>query len=279
MRDALTPRFREEPIAPLLGGLLVRGAPRRPAPRAGRPRPRGAARLAGREPGHGRRGDRRAGAVVGAAPAQRRGHRPDPRRAGPLGRGHPRRPAAPGPARARLGARPAGRRPAARPRHPGAGRGAQGAAPRQPGGDPLGDLPLGRAAPGADRLAAGPAGRRTPADADRGDGVRGAAELRRRAPDPAGRAGGGRRGLRRRPVRRRGDRRDHAHDRALGRPGGRPPDRAARRPRPAVHPDQRHRRRRPGRRADPRGQRGARLGVSRPDFGVRGPPQWDELGA
>ena len=33
------------------------------------------------------------------------------------------------------------------------------------------------------------------------------------------------------------------------------PHRAARRPRPPVHPDQRHHRRRPGRRADPRGQR------------------------
>ena len=43
--------------------------------------------------------------------------------------------------------------------------------------------------------------------------------------------------------------RDH---RALGRPGGRPPDRAARRSRPAVHPDQRHHRRRPRRRAHPR---------------------------
>ena len=36
-------------------------------------------------------------------------------------------------------------------------------------------------------------------------------------------------------------------DRALGRPGGRPQDRAARRSRPAVHPDQRHHRRRPRR--------------------------------
>ena len=45
----------------------------------------------------------------------------------------------------------------------------------------------------------------------------------------------------------------------LGRQGGRPPDRAARRPRPAVHPDQRHHRRRPGRRADPRGD-GAAVG-------------------
>ena len=53
-------------------------------------------------------------------------------------------------------------------------------------------------------------------------------------------------------LRRRADRGDHPHHRALGRQGGRPQDRAARRPRPAVHPDQRHHRRRPGRRADPR---------------------------
>ena len=94
VRDALTPRFREEPIAPLLGGLLVRGAPGRPAPRPGRPGRRGAARLAGREPGHGGGGARRARPLVGAAPAQRGGHDPHPHRAGALGRGHPRRPAA-----------------------------------------------------------------------------------------------------------------------------------------------------------------------------------------
>ena len=49
---------------------------------------------------------------------------------------------------------PAGRRPAARPRHPGAGRAAQGPAARPPAGHPLGDLAVGRAAPRADRLAA-----------------------------------------------------------------------------------------------------------------------------
>ncbi len=146
----------------------VRGAPRRPPPRPGRPGPRGAARLAGREPRHGGRGDRRAGALVGAAPAQRGGDRPDPHRAGQLGRGHPRRPAAPRPGRARLGADPAGRRPPPRPRHPGPGRGAQGADPRQPGRDPLRGLALGRAAARADLVAPGPAGRRAPADADRG---------------------------------------------------------------------------------------------------------------
>ena len=78
------------------------------------------------------------------------------------------------------------------------------------------------------------------------------ADLRRRL-DLTGRR---RRGVRRRPLRRRADRRDHPHHRALGRQGGRPAHRAARRPRPAVHPDQRHHRRRPGRRAHPRVQRG-----------------------
>ena len=71
IRDALVPRFHEEPIAPLLGQPARGGGPRRPAPRAGRPRPGRAAPLAGGEPGHGRRDPRRAGAVVGADPAQR----------------------------------------------------------------------------------------------------------------------------------------------------------------------------------------------------------------
>ena len=57
----------------------------------------------------------------------------------------------------------------------------------------------------------------------------------------------------------RADRRHHPHDRALGRQGGGPADRAARRPGPAVHPDQRHDRGRPGGCADPRGQRAASL--------------------
>ena len=107
VRDALTPRFREEPISPLLGGLLSEalrdnlhhGLVDLALDRA--------ARLAAREPGHRRGGARRAGPVVGAAAAQRGGHRPDPRRAGPLGRRHPRRPAPPRPAGARLRARPA----------------------------------------------------------------------------------------------------------------------------------------------------------------------------
>ncbi len=74
---------------------------------------------------------------------------------------------------------------------------------------------------------------------------------RRRAPQAPRQDRGRRRRLRRLPVRRRGHRRHHAHDRALGRQGGRPAHRAARRPRPPVHPDQRHDRRRPRRRAHP----------------------------
>ena len=56
---------------------------------------------------------------------------------------------------------------------------------------------------------------------------------------------------------------------ALGRQGGRPPDRAARRPRPAVHPDQRHHRRRPRRRADPYRRRAGRLRPARRQMEVR----------
>ena len=109
-----------------------RGGARRPAPRRGRPGAGGAARLAGREPRHGRRGAQRAGAVVGAAPAQRGGHRPDPHRGGPLGRGHPRRPAPPRPRGPRLDARAARPGPAVRPGHPGPRRGAQEPAARPP---------------------------------------------------------------------------------------------------------------------------------------------------
>ena len=73
---------------------------------------------------------------------------------------HPRRPAPPRPAGARLDAGAAGRRPAARPRHPGAHRGAQGAAARPPAGDRVQHLAVERAAPGAARVAARPRGRR-----------------------------------------------------------------------------------------------------------------------
>ena len=68
---------------------------------------------------------------------------------------------------------------------------------------------------------------------------------RRRARHRRGRVGG--RDLRPR------DRHRDLHDREpLGRQGGRRADRAARRPRPAVHPDQRHRGRRPGGPGHPR---------------------------
>ena len=166
------------------GRAAVRGAARQPPPRPGRPRADRAARLAGREPGHRRRGDRRAGAVVGAAAAQRGGHRPDPRRAGPLGRRHPRRPAPPRPAGARLGARPARLGPAVRPGDAGPGRGAQGPAARPPAGRHVVHLALGRAAPGADHLAGGPDRRRPAADAHRGDAVRRPADRRTRSCAP-----------------------------------------------------------------------------------------------
>ena len=52
------------------------------------------------------------------------------------------------------------------------------------------------------------------------------------------------------PVRRRHRRADLDDGRPLGRRGDQPPTRAAGRPRPAVHPDQRHGRRRAGRRGD-----------------------------
>ena len=74
---------------------------------------------------------------------------------------------------------------------------------------------------------------------------------RRGAPPAAGRPGRRRGGLRRGAVRRRAHDRHHPHHRALGRPGGRAPDRAARGPRPAVHPHQRHHRGWARRRGDP----------------------------
>ena len=62
-----------------------------------------------------------------------------------------------------------------------------------------------------------------------------------------------RRGLRDLAVRRGAHHGHHPHDRALGRQGGGPAHRAARGARPAVHPDQRHHRGWTRRRADPRG--------------------------
>ena len=98
-----------------------------------------------------------------------------------------------------------------------------------------------------------PAGGRPSAAAGRGAVLRRSVGRRRRSPRQARHHGCGRRGLRRRALRHRGDGRDHPHHRALGRPRGRRPDRAARRPRPPVHPDQRHDRGRSGGGAHPPG--------------------------
>ena len=76
---------------------------------------------------------------------------------------------------------------------------------------------------------------------------------------PAGRLCGGPRGVRREPVRHRADRRDQPHHQPVGRQGDRVARRAVRRPRPAVHPDQRHHRRRPRRTRHPRRGRLHRL--------------------
>ncbi len=199
------------------------GRARRPAPRAGRPRPGRAAPLAGGEPGHRRRDPRRAGAVVGADAAQRRGDLAGAPRAGAVGRGHPRRPAPPRPAGAGLDARPARRRPAQRPVHPGAHRAVQGAAARPPAGARVERLAVERAAPLAPGLADRPGRRRTPAAAGRDLVVRRAAARRRAAASAPRRARRGRRGLRRGPVRRGGHRRSSPTRSSAG-TARRPPD-------------------------------------------------------
>ena len=120
------PRFREEPISPLLGTTLMevlRDDLHHGVVDLVR---RGDAPLAGRQPGDLRPGAGGAGAVVGAAQAQRRGDHADPRRGGRVGRGHPRRPAPPRPRGARLDAGPARPRPAQRRRDAGPRRGLQG---------------------------------------------------------------------------------------------------------------------------------------------------------
>ena len=132
VESVLVPRFREEPIAPLLGTFLVEVVRD--------DLHHGVVDLALEElhrwlvenPETVHRGARRAGAVVGADPAQRGGDRTDPPRGGALGRGHPRRPAPPRPRGAGLDARPARPGPAVRPRDPGPRRAAQGAAARPP---------------------------------------------------------------------------------------------------------------------------------------------------
>ena len=72
--QALVPRFREEPISPLLGTTLMEVLRDDLHHGAGRPRGRRAAQLAGRQPRDVHPGAGGAGAVVGAAQAQRRGH-------------------------------------------------------------------------------------------------------------------------------------------------------------------------------------------------------------
>ena len=178
-------------------------------------------------------------------------------RGGPLGRRHPARPAAPRPAGAGQPAAPARPRPAQRPGDPGARRAAQDPGPRAAADGRDRDVAVERLPQGAARGARGRDGS--------------AARRGRRAswsPSASGSAATTRcaRGWTRWgadfavwAVGRYGDELTAvitAHDRALGRRGGGPQDRAARRPRPAVHPDQRHHRRRPRRRGHPRGLAG-----------------------
>ena len=70
--EALVPRFREEPISPAARLDPDGGPARRPPPRRGRPRGRGDAPLARRQPRDLRPGAGGARPVVGAAEAQRR---------------------------------------------------------------------------------------------------------------------------------------------------------------------------------------------------------------
>ena len=85
VRDALVPRFHEEPIAPLLGSLLeetVRDDLHHGLVDLALDELHA---LAGGQPRHRRRDPGGAGAVVGADAAQRRGHLPAAPRAGPAG--------------------------------------------------------------------------------------------------------------------------------------------------------------------------------------------------
>ena len=253
VQDALVPRFREEPISPLLGGLLDRGGPRRPAPRPGRPGRRRGGLVAGREPRarsprswrSGRRGGRRHGSTTRSPVASHRelvewlvDIRRDPQH-------HARQ--------------------------------ALDSMLRQLAHDLLHDPDTqARTEKLKDRLLDHPQVLASSVDLWNAlrRGAPGVAGRPRRAPSRRARSSSCRRSpsgwsttptcasastcwppTRRcsacRPLRRRADGRDHPHHRALGRQGGRPAHRAARRPRPAVHPDQRHHRRRPGRRAHP----------------------------
>ena len=135
VEDFLVPRLVQEPIAPIAGALLEGVVERADAPRAGRPRPRAAARLARRQPRHVCRRARRAGAVVVAAVGRRQGHRLDlPAGARLAAATSGTTPTPPRAARARRPAQAAGRRPPARPRGDGPGRVAQGAAAHPPAG-------------------------------------------------------------------------------------------------------------------------------------------------
>ena len=209
-------------------------------------------------PEHVHRGAERAGAVVGAdrgstTAVTGRLHT----EAVALARGHPQRPAAPRPRGVRLECcAQLGQDLLYRPRDPGARRrrSRRGCSTTRSSRRPASRSGTACAAPCC-RRSRDPDGPLRDRLLQRAGHLRRPAHRRRGAARPDGRARRRRRGLRRRPVRRRADRRHHAHHRALGRQGGRPPDRAARRPRPPVHPDQRHHRRRPGRRADPHGRR------------------------
>ena len=194
--NAFVPRFREEPIAPLLGSLLsemVRDDLHHGVVDLGLDELH---RLAGAQPRHVRRGAQRAGALVGAAAAQR-GASPSASTSRPCAgsrtsaRPRPPRPRGPG-----LDARPARPRPARRRRHPGPRRALQGAAARPPAGRHHGDLAVEGDALGAADVGPRPRRRRPPAAARRAQRLRRAAAHRRLAARAAGPHRRRRRGLR-----------------------------------------------------------------------------------
>ena len=163
--DALVPRFREEPIAPLAGRACSPRSCATTCTTASSTSPSTSCTVAGRAPrarsprcsGSGRPGGRRRGSTTRVT---RRLHA---ELVDWLAR-HPRRPRPPGPPGARLDAGPAGARPAARPRHAGAHRAAQGAAAGAPAGGRVEHRAVERAAP----RAAGVAGRPRRAPSARG---------------------------------------------------------------------------------------------------------------
>ena len=201
-----------------------RGGPRRPAPRRGRPRARGAAPLAGRAT---RRRSPRC-----SASARRGGRRRGSTRRSPPGStpravrwidGHPRRPPPPRARGPRLDARASSARtccstPRPRTAPRGSRTGCSTTRSSPPPASRCGTRCAGRCSR-ALRDPTGPLRDRLRAGAGR---VRRAADRRRGAPRPDRRPRRRRRGLRRRPVRRRAHHRHHPHHRALGRQGGRP---------------------------------------------------------